>query len=434
MKKESLKARLAAFDILQNVLRKKQALDESFDRHPLIAALEKRDRGFVHVLVATSLRHLGQIDGAIKSCLDRKDDLKAPVMDLLRLGAAQLLFLETASHAAVDTSVQIAASQPQLLPYKGLINAVLRRLSRQGAAFVQKQDGPRLNTPVWLWESWVAAYGAKAARLIAQAHAAQAPLDLSFKGDPAVGAKRVGGMLLPSGTVRLEQQVALETLEGFAAGDFWVQDAAAAMIARLLGDVRGKDVLDLCAAPGGKTLQLAAMGAQVTALDRADKRLARLRDNLARTKLQATLICADAQQYKPAQKADFILLDAPCTATGTIRRHPDIPYLKTKDDVLRLSNLQRELLDYAATHLLSDKGVLVYAVCSLQKQEAEDQIEAFLARYQDFERVPTAAQDLGFAESGELISKQGDLRCLPCFWGKQGGMDGFYAARLRRRG
>ena len=427
MKNESLQTRGAALDILQSVLRRHQPLDESLEKHPLMAKLEKRDRAFVHALCAATLRHLGQIDAAIKNFLDRKDALKAPVMDLLRLGAAQLLFLQTPPHAAVSTSVQIAARQQNLAPYKGLINAVLRKLADQGADVVQTQDGPKLNTPAWLWDSWRKAYGEKQTRAIAMAHAAQAPLDLSFKTDPALGAERVGGILLPSGSVRLsEGQV--ESLAGFEEGDFWVQDAAAALVVRLLGDMRGKSVLDLCAAPGGKTLQLAAMGAQVTALDRADKRLARLRDNLSRTKLEATLVCETVQNYKPAQKADYVLLDAPCTATGTIRRHPDIPYLKTPEDVARLAALQRELLDHVAEHCLSAKGVLIYAVCSLEPQEAEDQIADFLARHKDFVRAPLTAQDC----DPMFISAKGDLRCLPSFWPEQGGMDGFYAARVRK--
>lgn len=428
MKKEEITSRAVALDVLQAVLRRQQALDETMAHHEGLDTLEKRDRAFVHALVACTLRRLGQIDAVIKSGLEKPEDLKAPVMDILRLGAAQLLFLGTPPHASVDTTVELAASSNATRPYKGLINALLRRMTREGEAMVLAQDAARLNTPDWLWLSWRQAYGTAKAREIAMANLEEAAVDLSVKQDAEGWAQKLGARLLPTGSLRLGEHGAVPEMEGFAEGAWWVQDAAAALPARLLGDVTGRRVMDLCAAPGGKTLQLAAAGARVSAVDRSDKRLARLRENLERTKLEAAIFCADAQTAKLGEKADFILLDAPCSATGTIRRHPDVQRLKTQADVERMAALQARLLDHAASELLADGGTMIYAVCSLQPEEAENQIDVFLDRTPKFRRKPIMAEEVGGA--AELITKHGDLRCLPSHWAESGGLDGFYAARL----
>ncbi|MGE4352361.1 MAG: RsmB/NOP family class I SAM-dependent RNA methyltransferase [Bdellovibrionales bacterium] len=432
MAKEDLSSRAIALDVLQAVLRKGQALDDVMARHPDLGKLEKRDRAFVHALVACTLRRLGQVDAAIKACLDKAHEIKAPAMDILRLGAAQILFLGTPHHAAVDTAVELAARGNPTRPFKGLINAVLRRLTREGGEIVKKQDAARLNTPDWLWLSWRQAYGTAKAREIALAVMAEALTDLSVKADPEAWAEKVGAMVLPTGSLRLTQNVPVQELEGFEEGAWWVQDVAASLPAKILGDVRGKRVMDLCAAPGGKTLQLAAAGAKVWAVDRSEKRLVRLKENLVRTKLEAAVFCADAQTCKLGEKAQAILLDAPCSATGTMRRHPDVQRLKTPDDVERMAALQARLLDHVAADLLEPGGTLVYAVCSLQPEEAEKQIEAFLERTPDFKRVPVTAEEVGGAV--ELLSDVGDIRCLPCLWAERGGMDGFYVARLVKGG
>lgn len=432
MKNEELSSRVIALDVLQAVVRKNQALDETLARHPELSKLEKRDRAFVHALVACTLRRLGQIDDAIKRCLEKQSDVKAPVMDILRLGVAQLLFLGTPHHAAVDTSVELAAAGNPTRPYKGLINAVLRRLTREGEAVVKTQDAARLNTPDWLWLSWRQAYGTAKAREIALAHLGEALIDLSVKSDAEGWAQKLGAKLLPTGSLRLDGSIPIQELEGFAEGAWWVQDAAAALPARMLGDVQGKRVMDLCAAPGGKTLQLAAAGGRVSAVDRSEKRLERLKENLVRTKLEAAVFCADAQTCKLGEKADAILLDAPCSATGTIRRHPDVQRLKTQEDVNRMAMLQARLLDHTASDLLADGGTLVYAVCSLQPEEAEKQIDLFLERTPPFTRKPMTADEVGGA--GELITEKGDIRCLPCHWPDLGGLDGFYVARMVKAG
>ncbi|MDD3181616.1 MAG: transcription antitermination factor NusB [Alphaproteobacteria bacterium] len=432
MKKEEFSSRAVAYDILQAVVRKGQALDEIMAKHPELATLEKRDRAFVHALVACTLRRLGQVDAAIKGCLEKPQEVKAPVMDILRLGVAQLLFLGTPHHAAVDTSVELAAAGNPTRPYKGLINAVLRRLTREGEAIVKAQDAARLNTPDWLWLSWRQAYGTAKAREIALANLGEALIDLSVKSDAEGWAQKLGARLLPTGSLRLDGSIPVQELEGYAEGAWWVQDAAAALPARMLGDVSGKRVMDLCAAPGGKTLQLAAAGARVSAVDRSEKRLVRLKENLERTKLEAAVFCADAQSCTLGEKANAILLDAPCSATGTIRRHPDVQRLKSPDDVGRMAMLQARLLDHAASDLLESGGTLVYAVCSLQPEEAEKQIDLFLERTPNFKRKPILAEEVGGAS--ELLTPIGDIRCLPCHWADIGGLDGFFVARLVKAG
>lgn len=471
MKKADIPSRAVALEILQSVLRKGQALDDTMAHHAALDKLEKRDRGFVHALVALTLRRLGQIDDMIRQCLDKPQEIKAPVQDILRLGVAQLCFLGTPSHAAVDTSVELAAAGNPTRPYKGLINAVLRRLTREGAAMVKAQDDARLNTPDWLWTSWRKAYGVAKAREIALAHLGEALIDLSVKSNPAGWAQRLEARLLPTGSVRLglsrlcegrspeaiqsQQKPNLDshdsglprasgarndgekdnlnvmTLPGFEEGAWWVQDAAAALPVMVMGDVKGKRVFDLCAAPGGKAMQLAALGAQVTAVDRSAKRLERLKENLERLKLDVAVFCADALTWKPEALADIVLLDAPCSATGTIRRHPDVQRLKTPEDRARMTGLQEKLLDRAASALLAPGGTLVYAVCSLQPEEAEEQVERFLSRTPAFQRNPIKPEEIGGV--AELLTEPGDIRCLPCHWADIGGMDGFYVARLKKK-
>ncbi len=405
-------------------------LDDALAESRDLAALEPRDRAFVRVLVATTLRRLGQIDGLVAHCLDRPLKAKqAQVQDLLRLGACQLLFLDTPAHAAVDSTVALARGTA-LGGYRGLVNAVLRRLTREGAAIRDAQDAATLNTPTWLWESWQAAYGEATARRIALAHLKDPPLDLTVKADLDGWAERLGADRLPTGSLRLAPGAGeVARLDGYQAGAWWVQDAAAALPARLLGDLAGRSAIDLCAAPGGKTAQLAAMGARVTAVERDPKRLGRLQENLDRLGLAAHRVCADAATWRPAEPADAVLLDVPCSATGTLRRHPDIALLKRAKDLSSLAALQDRLLA-AAVQMVRPGGVLVYATCSLQPEEGPERIAALMATGAPVERVPVAASELGIP--AELITADGELRTLPCHLAELGGLDGFYACRLRR--
>ena len=421
-------ARAAALDLLQGVIRRKQALDQQMTGGAF-AALDPRGRAFAHNLVATTLRRLGQIDALIASCLEKPLPANArTAQDILRLGAAQLLFTGTADHAAVDTAVDLARARGQGRLAK-LVNAVLRRLQREGGDALTGQDAARLNTPDWLWQAWEAAYGADICRAIAESHLSPAPLDITVKDDAAGWAERLGGTALSDRSLRLTDAAPVPELPGFAEGAWWVQDRAAALPVRLLGDVAGLSVLDLCAAPGGKTAQLAAAGARVTALDRSEKRLETLARNLDRLELQVETVAADALSWDAPTRFDAILLDAPCSATGTIRRHPDLPHLKRPEDMAKLADLQDRLLARAAGWVRPG-GVLVFATCSLQPEEGPERIRAFLSRQTDFKTEPATTGESGITP--EMVSAEGWLRTLPSMAAEIGGMDGFFAAVLRR--
>ena len=419
-------ARAVALDLIGAVLDDRRLLDEAVAGHAGLAALEGRDRAFARLLTATTLRRLGQIDALIAHCLERPlPNSAAAARHALRLGVSQLVFIGTPPHAAVDSAVTSAPAK-----FKGLVNAVLRRLVREGPGLAAAQDAARLDTPDWLWQRWCAAYGSATARAIAEAHLAEPSLDITVKGDPGAWAERLAATPLPTGGLRRALGGAVSDLEGYDDGAWWVQDAAAALPARLLGDVAGATVLDLCAAPGGKTAQLAQAGARVVAVDRG-RRLERLAANLARLGLAAELLDADVASWRPAAPAPFVLLDAPCTATGTIRRHPDVPHVKTAADIGRMAAVQERLLAAAAA-MLAPGGTLVYCVCSLEPEEGPERIAALTANAPDLVRAPVRPGEVG--GSAELVNDAGDLRTLPCHLARFGGLDGFYAARLRRTG
>ena len=416
-----------ALDLLEAVLRRGRPLDDAIPDHSGFASLNGRDRAFARLLTATTLRRLGQIDAVIDAALERPLPRKTQgVRDILRLGTVQLLFLDTPPHAAVATAVDLAQARKHG-PHKKLVNAVLRRLGRQGRALAEAQDAPRLNTPDWLWEAWVKAYGEPTCRRIAEAHLSQAPLDFTVKGDAARWAKELDARILPTGSLRRPPGGTVTDLPGFREGAWWVQDAAAALPVNLLGDIKGRSVIDLCAAPGGKTAQLANRGAVVTAVDRSEKRLARLSENLRRLGLTAELITADATTWRPPQLAEMVLVDVPCSATGTIRRHPDVARLKKPDDVAKLTGVQDRLLT-AALEMTAPGGTVVYCSCSLLPQEGPERIEPLIGAGGAARREPVKPGETGGMK--ELISAEGDLRTLPCHLPEQGGMDGFYAARL----
>jgi 16S rRNA (cytosine967-C5)-methyltransferase len=431
-----LAARRVAIEILENVLRRNRPLDEQLDGphvHPGLAALADRDRALARMLLGTALRRLGSLRALLAAALDRGLPADAPRLEaVLLIGAAQILWLEIPDHAAVDVSVRLVQADRRAARYAGVVNAVLRRLAREGAAMLAALDADTLDTPAWLLARWTATYGAATARAIARMHAVEQALDLSVKADPQHWAARLHGRALPTGSVRALASGRISALPGYAEGAWWVQDAAAALPARLFGAARGRRIADLCAAPGGKTAQLAAMGARVTAVDRAPARLARLRENLARLGLAADVVAADVGEWQGGE-FDAVLLDAPCMSTGTIRRHPDIPWLKHETDIEPLVALQRRLLDRAA-ELTKPGGILVYCTCSLEPEENEQQVAALLARNSALRRRPIAAEE--FAGLAELLTPAGDLRTLPSHLPdpdpRWAGLDGFYAARLER--
>ncbi len=425
-----LSPRAMALDLLAAVLGHHRPLNEAFHGHKALARLEPRDRAFALNLAATTLRRLGQIDALIDHFLSHPLPKEAKgVRDLLRLGICQLIFLETPAHAAVDTTVTLAQRRRRER-YAALINAVLRRVASDGRSLADDQDAARLNTPEWLWRAWTKSHGEETCRRIAEAHLGEPPLDLTIRGNADDLVQALDATVLPTGTLRLNHRGPVTALPGFDEGRWWVQDAAAALPVRLLGDVRGLNVLDLCAAPGGKTAQLVTAGAHVTALDRAPERLQRLERNLARLRLRANTVAADAGEWRPTQPADAVIVDVPCSATGTIRRHPDVAWLKKASDVASLVPPQSRLLA-AAAEMVKPGGLLVYCSCSLQPEEGLGHIEAFLSRQPTFRRVPVTPEEVGGL--AELITAAGDLRTLPCHLAGQGGMDGFYAARLLRQ-
>jgi 16S rRNA (cytosine967-C5)-methyltransferase len=422
-------ARDVALDLLGAVLRRKRPLDDAIDDNQAMQLLSGRDRAFARLLVATALRRLGQIDEMIALCLNTPlAPRAATVHDILRLGVAQLLFLRTPPHAAVATSVDLAHSRG-FLSHKGLVNAVLRRLSVEGGELSRGQDAARLNTPDWLWRSWSRAYGEETARAIASAHLKEAPLDLTLRENPAEWCEKLQGLLLPTGTVRRQAGGAVTSLPGYDEGAWWVQDAAAALPARLLGDIAGSEVVDLCAAPGGKSAQLAIAGARVTAIDRSTRRLDRLVANFARLGLPVEAVVADALVWRPPRPVGAVLLDAPCTTTGAIRRHPDVPHLKTPDDVARLAVVQANLLR-AAVEMLMPGGTLVYCTCSLEPEEGPRQIELLLRSGAPVARRPITPEEIG--GKNEWITPDGDLRTLPCHLPEFDGIDGFFCTRLNK--
>ncbi len=406
--------RKAALDLLEAVLGRRRPLEEALDA--LSSRLAPRDRAAAHRIAAAVLRRTGSLDAVLEPYLRREPP--GPVRQALRAGTAELLLLGTPAHAAVAATVAVVPKA-----FAGLANAVLRKVATEGAAALEGLDAERLDTPPWLWSAWHAAYG-PAVRAIVRAHQVPAPLDLTL----APGAAPPeGAELLPTGSARLPAGTRVAELPGFTEGKFWVQDAAAALPARLLGAKSGERIADLCAAPGGKTAQLAAAGASVVAVERDPKRLARLRENLARLKLDADFVEADAATWSPGETFDAVLLDAPCTATGIIRRHPDIPHLKRAGDVAAMAETQARLLAHAAT-LLKRGGRLVFATCSLQPEEGEAHLgraEALGLRLDPIrpEEVP------GLAES---ITPRGTLRTRPDMWAERGGLDGFFVGRFAK--
>jgi 16S rRNA (cytosine967-C5)-methyltransferase len=436
-----LATRRVAAEILDSVLRHRQPLDEQLSgkgAHAGFLALEERDRALARIIIATTLRRLGSLRHLLGGFMTKGLPPEAPLLEpILLVGATQILFLDVPDHAAVDMSVRLVQSNKFLAHYSGLVNAVLRRTIREGQKALARQDAVMLDTPAWLMQRWTNFYGADTARDIAAANAREAALDLTVKSGPQDWAERLNGTALPTGTVRLRAHGLVSSLSGYDEGQWWVQDAAAALPAHLFGDgrgdLRGMTIADLCAAPGGKTAQLVQAGAKVVAVDRSKVRLGRLKENLERLNLDAETVVADAATWKGGP-FDAILLDAPCSSTGTIRRHPDIPWQKQLGDIEKLTALQQRLLDNAA-QLARPGGIIVYCTCSLEREEGEAAVAAFLARTPDVIRKPIETREI-FGQT-QFLTPEGDLRTLPCHWpspdSRMAGLDGFFAARMEKR-
>jgi len=431
-----LAARQLAVHLVAGVLRGKRPLEQVLaSREAELARLERRDRGLARLVAATVLRRLGELEHVLNGFIERPlPKAQGQLWPILLCAAAQLLCLALPAHAVVDLAVEQVRRDRGAHRFAKLSNAVLRRIAERGTALLEAQDGVLLNVPAWLWQRWCEAYGSATARRIAEASLTEAALDISLKPgeDAGLWAARLGGLVLPTGSIRLTCHGRVEELPGYAEGSWWVQDAAAALVSRLAGDVAERSVADLCAAPGGKTAALAAAGAQVTAVDISAARLARLKVNLDRLRLTASLVATDAANWAPGTTFDAVILDAPCTATGTIRRHPDILRLKGPGDVARMAELQRRLLAQAAS-LVRVGGRLLFSTCSLEPEEGVRQIADFLALNANFARLPVVPSEIGGDPA--WITAKGELRTLP-FQLQEGsaaaGMDGFYVARLRR--
>jgi 16S rRNA (cytosine967-C5)-methyltransferase len=437
---EGLAARRQAVLVVEDVLRRRLPLDERLETLGLgdQPQLSAQDRGLVRAIAMTSIRRYGHLKAVLSQHLERGLPPKSGRLDMILLSAlAQILHMDVPDHAAVDLAVTLAQEDTHARHFGKLCNAVLRSAARSREDCL-RLDTPEINTPSWLMERWTAAYGAQAAQAIAAMHGQEPTLDLTLREEDAALQEQLCAAphlaeRLPTGSMRLRGRSAITSLPGFAEGKLWVQDASAALPARLLNVGPGEKVLDLCAAPGGKTAQLLAAGASVIAVDRSQPRLKRLSENMARLGFAPDIQVVDAASFQ-TDLVDAILLDAPCSATGTIRRHPDVAWSKTMQDVAKLASLQARLLDHAVT-LLKPGGRLVYATCSLERDEGEGQIERFLARHPKMQRIAIRAEEVGGVS--ELVTPAGDLRCLPCHLAssdtRMAGMDGFFAARLQLR-
>lgn len=423
--------------LLAAVIDKKTSLDGLTDNdhgHPQYRALAPRDRMLVRAILGAALRNRGAISAALKRFLDRPlpENARA-LVHLLHISAAQIVWLDVPDHAAIYLAVEAAKQDPRLKRFDSLVNAVLRRFAKQ-AERIRTDNQPLDNCPPWFATMLTQAYGQEKAGAIVQIQAQEPPLDLTVKSEPEMWAQKLGGHVLPNGTVRLaELSAPLTELPGFAEGEWWVQDVAASLPARLMGRIAGQRVADLCAAPGGKTAQLALSGAKVTAVDVSANRLRRLQQNMARLHFPVATWAGDMRKWQPEQLFDAVLLDAPCSSTGTIRRHPDVLWTKDEADIHKLAEVQTDLLDYAV-RLVRPGGIVVFSNCSLARSEGEELIHAFVARHANVRLSPVQAAELpGLAM---LITPEGFVRTTPADLPDENprlaGMDGFFAARLQR--
>jgi 16S rRNA (cytosine967-C5)-methyltransferase len=422
-----VEARIAAGVLLNAALERRGGLDQALQQ-PQMTRLAPADRAFARAVAMAALRRLGEIDALLERRMQRRPG--QPVMTILRIALAQMLVLNTPAFAAVSTAVRMAERDGTTRPFKGLINGVLRGIDREGLK-LDDASAALANLPDWIAARWRAAYGEATLQALAEAGRIEPPTDLSLKPgvDASVLAAAVDGVVLPGGSVRTTQRGDLAAWADYDSGDWWVQDAAAAVAARLLAVAPGQTALDMCAAPGGKTLQLAAAGAAVVALDRSASRLKRLRQNLDRTGLDAEIVAAPAEDWADERQFDAVLLDAPCTATGTYRRNPEVLAQTRPAEIAKLADVQHRLLDAAAGRV-KPGGRLIYCTCSLEREEGETQIIAFIRRHPEFSLVAADPESVGAPV--EALAPEGWLRILPSMWPDHGGLDGFFIALLQR--
>ena len=409
-------ARAAALKLLSEGLTRRGGFESGLQA---LAKLSSQNRAFARALVMATLRRLGPIDRMLDARLKREPPPQ--VRNLLRLGLAQAFWLDTPAFAAVDTTVDLAPKS-----FRGLVNGVLRGQLREGPP----AENPESFAPPWLLARWKAAWGTNSAETIVAMIVEEPPTDLTPKTDPDRAlVDALEARVLPGGSLRTPRRGDVTAWPGFGDGTWWVQDAAAAIPARLLEARPGQAVLDLCAAPGGKTFQLAAAGAEIVSLDRSPLRLARLKETLKRLGLAAETAAIDAANWQDSRQFDSVLLDAPCSATGTFRRHPDVLWNARPGDIASLAAAQARLLASAAGRV-KPGGRLVYAACSLEREEGENQASSFLGANPAFSIEPIAPGEGGAPDAS--ATPDGWLRILPPHL--EGGLDGFFVARFRRRG
>jgi len=426
---EGLEAKKLAFTVLNNVFIKKMTLCEAFRMDkPRYDALHPQDRSFVRLLILSVLKHTTEIDLVLQRFLYEKiTDLRPnTLINVFRLGVAQFAFLKIAPYSVVHTTVDLVEAEG-IAHQKSLVNTVMRRITTEGFPEIELEDSVKVNTPEWLWKEWTADYGEEVTKQIAATLFNDAPLDISVRKDPEKWAKTLGGTLLPAGSIRKNDENAAFFTEDFSEEEWWTQNASDSLPVKLLGDIRDKDVIDLCSAPGYKTAQLVAGKANVVAVERFATRLKQLQENMNKLGFEVETVVADGTVWKPEKLADILLLDAPSTSTGTIRHKPDILYLKNKKDQDTSVSLQRNLLTNAVK-MLKDGGVLLYCVNSLQKAEGERQFDWILDNDLPLKPYPIRADEI--EGISEMVTKRGELRALPYHWEEQGGIDGMYVARF----
>ena len=436
-KRTGLVARKVATLMLTRVVDDGRNLDALCDeQHGLSAfrALIAKDRAMIRAILMIALRHRMQIESVLKKTMDRKPPKRARwLIHSLHVAIAQILFMDIPESAAVNLGVTAIAEDKRTTRFKSLANAVLRRVTNEKEALLQNSSSEQV-FPDWLKKQIRSDYGKDKLSKISAMILFESQLDLTPKADPEQWAQTLGGRLLETGTIRIAAKTAVSKLEGFDEGAWWVQDAAASIPAKLLGDVTNKTVLDLCAAPGGKTAQIIAAGGKVTSLDISAPRLKRLEQNLERLDLQADLVEADILEWQCDKPFDAVLLDAPCSSTGTIRRHPDVMWTKTPEDIKALAELQYQLL-LKAKEFVAPGGTLVFSNCSLLKSEGENLLARIMSECDDLKLVPITSDEFPFLD--EFINGQGAIRTLPYHLPQEqpadGGMDGFFACRFEKK-
>ena len=426
MAKPGLPARVAAADILHAVLKDAMPLSELREQAAdVLSDLRPDERARAFSIAQIVLRNLPALDAVVETFLDRSPPMRVNI--ILRICAAEVLLEDISVHAAVDSAVTAVKAKRKIAQFAGLTNAVCRKIVAQGPEILAAQSAPEL--PSILRKPMTKAFGKAAMAAMEAAFLGMPPVDFTIKDTSRVAefADALEGTVLPNKSVRVKQPGQITTLPGFEEGDWWVQDAAATIPVLAMGDVSGKRVVDMCAAPGGKTMQLAALGAEVTAVDTSTSRMERLHENMTRVGLKSTEVVSDAFDWKPEGPIDAILLDAPCSATGTIRRHPDLIYVKSDWDLRPLLDVQKRMI-HRCLNLLPTGGELLFSTCSLMPQEGEMQIDALMKSRKDVAIVPLKAGDYGLPKAAQ--NKDGTLRLRPDFWDDLGGMDGFFVARL----